>query len=170
MNKMYPTKKINSAWLVETDSYRSMGGIKNIIGITVEYNNELLFYSIFDDCFFRILPSKEKLATDWEKYSNQVFVEIYGIVFNKTVGMELFERIQKEFLTKKEIFVNRDAITGHYSDLDYELIMDTKVDYENYLTIAENIVNSEQDYREKKKRPITYDESHIYGPHKKKTL
>ena len=97
MNKMYPTKKINSAWLVETDSYRSMGGIKNIIGITIEYNNELLFYSIFDDRFFRILPSKEKLATDWEKYSNQVFVEIYGIVFNKTVGMELFERIQKEF-------------------------------------------------------------------------
>lgn len=48
--------------------------------------------------------------------------------------------------------------------------MDTKVDYENYLTIAENIVNSEQDYREKKKRPITYDESHIYGQHKNKTL
>lgn len=46
MNKYYPTKKINSAWLVETDSDRSIGGIKNVIGIIVEHNNERLFYSI----------------------------------------------------------------------------------------------------------------------------
>ena len=31
MNKYYPTKKINSAWLVETDSYRSMGGELKIL-------------------------------------------------------------------------------------------------------------------------------------------
>lgn len=175
MNKEYPTKKIDSAWLVEVCSDRTIGGIKNIIGIVVEHYNEELFYSIFDDCFFRILPfrilpPREELVNDWGKYSNRVFVQVYGNLFTKTVGLELFEQTQKDFLTIEELIANKNFMSGHYSDLDYGLKIDTKVDYENYLTIDENIIDSELDYREKLKRPITYDEGHIYGPQKKKTL
>ena len=56
MNKYYPTKEINCAWLLEMNQNRTMDGIKNIIGIIIEYNNEKLFYSILDDCFFIFFP------------------------------------------------------------------------------------------------------------------
>lgn len=98
MNKYYPTKKINSAWLVETDSDRSIGGIKNVIGIIVEHNNERLFYSILDDCFFKVLPSGE------ERFDfNRVFVEIYtdNNLRMQSVGIQLYERLNTDFLTKE---------------------------------------------------------------------
>lgn len=172
MNKYYPTKKINSAWLVETDSYRSMGGIKNIIGIIVEHNNERLFYSILDDCFFRVLPSREEGLDNSSKYYNRVFVEIYadGNSHMSPVGVELYEKLKADFLTKEEIIANKKFIRGYFSDFDYEINIDTKVDFENASTIDENIIDSVSDYKEKLGRPITYDEGHIYGPVKKKTL
>ena len=172
MNKYYPTKKINSAWLVETDSYRSMGGIKNIIGIIVEHNNERLFYSILDDCFFRVLPSREEGLNNSRKYYNRVFVEIYadGNLHMSHVGVELYEKLKADFLTKEEIIANKKLIRGYFSDFDYEINIDTKVDFENASTIDENIIDSVSDYKEKLGRPITYYEGHIYGPVKKKTL
>lgn len=166
MNKLYPTKEISSAWLVETDSYSEMNGIKNIIGITINYDNDLLFYSIFDDCFFRVLPSFNKLATEGEKNFKQVFAETYSAPFNNAAGMALFLQTKKAFLSIEEILANKDAIRGYYSDLDYGLSFETKVDYENSSTIDENVINSVRDYTEKKKRPITYDKTHILGPQK----
>ena len=167
MNKYYPTKKINSAWLVETDSYRTMGGIKNVIGVIVEHNSERLFYSILDDCFFKVLPSREERFDNLNKYSNKVFVEIYRM---SPVGIQFFERLKKYFLTKEEIIANKRFISGYFSDFDYEINLDTKLDFENVSTIDENIIDSVSDYEAKLERPITYDECHIYGPHKKKTL
>ena len=167
MNKYYPTKKINSAWLVETDSDRSIGGIKNVIGIIVEHNNERLFYSILDDCFFKVLPSGE------ERFDfNRVFVEIYtdNNLRMQSVGIQLYEILNTDFLTKEEIVANKEFIRGYFSDFDYEINLDTKVDFENASTIDENVIDSVSDYEAKLERPITYDESHIYGPYKKKTL
>lgn len=168
MNKYYPTKQINSAWLMEID-----GGIKNIIGIAVKHNNEDLFYSILDDCFFRILPPKEELANNKAKYLGKIFVAIYCDENNHYMiptWKKLYEKTKKEFLTKEEIIANHTLICGYYSDFDYELEMDNKVDYTNPSTIDENIINSESEYRAKMGRPITYDEDHIYGPIKKKKL
>lgn len=167
MNKYYPTKKINCAWLVEVDSDRSMGGIKNVIGIIVEHNNERLFYSILDDCFFKVLHSREE-RLDF----NRVFVEIYNDdnLCIQSVGIQLHERLKTDFLTKEEIVVNKKFIRGYFSDFDYEINLDSKVDFENASTIDENVIDSVSDYEAKLGRPITYDESHIYGPHKKKTL
>lgn len=172
MNKYYPTKKIDSAWLVEIDSYRSMVGIKNIIGIVVEHNSERLFYSILDDCFFKILPSREERLDNSNKYTNRVFVEIYadGNSYMTPLGIQLYERLKTDFLTKEEIIANKKLIMGYFSDFDYEINIDTKVDFENASTIAENVIDSVSDYKAKLVRPITYDESHIYGPVKKKTL
>lgn len=61
MSKCYPTKEI--------DSNKSMNGIKNIIGIKVTHKKEILFYSILDDCFFRIIPAYEELANNYENYA-----------------------------------------------------------------------------------------------------
>ncbi len=166
MNKYYPTKKIDSAWLVEVCSDKTIGGIKNIIGITVDYSNEKLFYSIFDDCFFRVLPSKEELDKNYESYYSKIYVEVYDKdnQYMKSTATQLYEGVQKDFLTKEEITANIKFIAGYFSDLDYELEMSTQVDYENPSTIDENIITSEPEYRMKKKRPITYDKGHIYGP------
>lgn len=165
MNKYYPTKQINSAWLMEID-----GGIKNIIGIIVKHKNENLFYSILDDCFFRMLSSYEERANNREKYLDKIFVEIYDNHYMTPTWKKLYEETKKDFLTKEEIIANKNLIPGYYSDFDYELEMDTKVDYTNFSTIDENIINSVAEYRKKRKRPITYDETHIYGPIKKKKL
>lgn len=169
MNKVYPTKEITSAWLTD----RMFGGIKNIIGIVVEYDNQKLFYSILDDCFFLATTldffKDYSLDENWMNYSNQLFAQIYSSL-SQTIGIELFENTQKYFFTKEELIANKSLISGYYSDLDYELNLNTNVDYENYLTINENIIRSEVDYREKKQRPIIYDTMSVYGPKIRKLL
>lgn len=170
MNKYYPTKEINYAWLLEMNQNRTMDGIKNIIGIIIEYNNEKLFYSILDDCFFKTLPSSEERINNFEKYANRIFVEVYHIdnPCISPIGVELYKKLEKDFLSKEEIIANRKLIRGYYSDFDYYTYDDNNVDYNNTSAINENIINSVSEYEQKLGRPITYDENHIYGP--KKTL
>ena len=174
MNKYYPTKEIVAGWLTETKGGRTLGGIKNIIGIVMKHNNESLFYSILDDCFFRILPSKEEPICNDDIYSNKLFVEVYDIyqMQRKTLGVWLYERLKKEYITKKDIIGYKSIISGHYSDLDYpdKIELDTKVDYEDNSITDSYIIISEGDYREKLGRLITYDENCIYGPVRKKIL
>lgn len=173
MNKYYPTQQIKSAWLAEVCPDRTIGGIKNIIGIIVKHNNQNLFYSILDDCFFRIFPSCKEIANNREKYSNKVFAEIYDDRIPIGIEIELYiKKPEKDFITKEEIIANKKMILrfGYYSDLDYEPEINTNIDYENPFTIEENIINSEAEYRKKLRKPITYDEDHIYGPVKKRKL
>lgn len=170
MNKYYPTKEINYAWLLEMNQNRTMDGIKNIIGIIIEYNNEKLFYSILDDCFFKTLPSSEERINNFEKYANRIFVEVDDInnPYITPIGVGLYKRLGKEFLTKEEIIANRQFIRGYYSDFGHDIYADNNVDYNNSSAINEKIINSVSEYEQKLGRPITYDENHIYGP--KKTL
>ena len=179
MNKYYPIKQIKSAWLTEVSSDRSLNGIKNILGIVVTYNSENLFYSILDDCFFRIIPfstfpskynSAQEQINYYLKYSDQVFAEINDN--NLPVWLILYDKFKKDFLTKEELIASRDILPGHYSDLDYNLETETSLDYKNKSIISENIISSETEYRKKKGRPITYNPRHIYGPNaiKKKKL
>lgn len=172
MNKYYPVKQINSAWLVEVRAGSTIVGIKNIMGIVVKHDNDNLFYSILDDCFFRILFFDEDLTNNMEKYSNRIFAIIASEYkhYMPSIWKKLYEKVKRNFLTKEEIIANKNFITGHYSDFGYELETDTKVDYENFSTIGENTISSEPEYKERMGRPITYDENHIYGPIKKKKL
>lgn len=87
-----------------------------------------------------------------------------------STGIKLYEKLEKDFLTKEEVITSKRSIRGYFSDFDYEINLDTKVDFEDVSTIDENVINSVSDYEIKLGRPITYDESHIYGPQKKKTL
>ena len=179
MNKMYKTLDIYAASLVEVNSQdNSLGGIKNIIGIKVTHNGEPLFYSILDDCFFRILPQTNLTIDVCKDLHGRLFVKInesqkslYGI---KTFGMKLHDYINKDHVTKQEIMeIKKDQewLFGYQSDFSYELLKtDTTVDYENPLMIDENIIDNVKKYEEKEKRPITYDNTHIYGPNKLKKL
>ena len=52
---------------------------------------------------------------------------------------------------------------GYYRDFDYDKIKnDNKVDYQNQLTIEDNIIDTELEYEEKLERPII----HTYGMRK----
>lgn len=101
------------------------------LGIVVQYNNERLFYSILDDCFFRILSSSEEHVNDLDKYANRIFTRIYadGNSHIMPIGIELHKRLKTDFLTKEEIITNKKLITGYYSDFNYKLSIDTNVDY-----------------------------------------
>ena len=167
MNKYYSTKELVGGWLTEVTTERTLGGIKNIIGIIVRHNGTELFYSILDDCFFRLLPSKEELIHNDDIYSNQLFVEVYIAIpdFCLTLGDKLYKQISTEFITKNDIIKYRSLISGHYADLDYvdKLDLDTKVDYEDDSEFDKHIISSEPEYREKQGRIITYEEACIYG-------
>ena len=169
MNKLYKTLDIYTAWLVEVNSqHNTLGGIKNIIGIKVTHNGEQLFYSILDDCFFHILPQDYSTRDLYRK----LFVKIYEYLkppFEyKTFGMKLYRYINKDYITKQEIIEikkNKEWLFGYQSDFSYEALKtDTTVDYENPLTIEENIIDTVQEYEEKLKRPLSYESDHIYGP------
>lgn len=175
MNKYYPTKELVGGWLIEANTARTLGGIKNIIGIIVRYNDKELFYSIFDDCFFRLLPSKEELIYNNEIYSNQLFVEVYTAIPDfgyLTIGDNLYKKTNTDFLTKDDIIKYKSFISGHYADLDYvdKLGTDTKVDYENPSEFDNFIIRTEPEYRAKQGRFITFEEDCISGPIKKKKL
>lgn len=164
MNKKYHTLSIIGANLSKIQSDTSRAGYKNIIGIVVKHNEEELFYSILDDCFFRILPS---FNNNYKQYSDCIFVEVYNYIeppFEfKTVGMYLYDELKKEYITKEEIINNYKCIMGYYSDFDYDKIKnDNKVNYLNKLTIEDNIIDTELEYEEKLKRPII----HTYGMRK----
>ena len=169
------TLDICSAGLVDIDfKYNSPSGIKYIIGIKVIHNGEYLFYSILDDCFFRIFPSDIPDSKIWKDLRGRLFVRIYEYQeppFEfKTFGMKLHDYINKDYVTKQEIIEikkNQEWLFGYQSDFSYELLKtDTKVDYENSLTIDENIIDTVLEYEKKERRPITYDSTHIYGPNK----
>lgn len=170
MNKYYPTKELVAGWLTEAGTDRRLGGIKNIIGLVVKHNDEEFFYSILDDCFFKILPSKQERISNNDIYTNKLFVEVYGIL--QSVGEVFYKKIKTDFITKDEIIKYRSLIVGYYSDFDYidKLEIDTKVDYEDNLAFDRYIISSEPEYREKQGRPITYDEKCIYGPVKNRKL
>lgn len=179
MNKLYKTLDIYSAWLIEVDSqYNSFSGIKNIIGIKVIHNGEHLFYSILDDCFFRILSQTDLTIDTCKDFHGRLFVQIDEYQKStqeiKTFGLKLHDYINKDYVTKQEIMeIKKDQewLFGYQSDFSYELLKtDTTVDYENPLMIDENIIDTVQKYEEKEKRPITYDSTHIYGPNKLKKL
>ena len=174
MNKYYPTKELVGGWLIEANT-ATLGGIKNIIGIIVRYNEKELFYSVFDDCFFRLLPSKEELIDNNEIYSNQLFVEVYTAIPDfgyLTIGDSLYKKTNTDFLTKDDIIKYKSFISGYYADLDYvdKLGTDTKVDYENPSEFDNFIIRTEPEYRAKLGRFITFKEDCIYGPIKKKKL
>lgn len=159
MNKLYPVKQIYSAHLQEVCPNNSRSGIKNIIGLIVVFNEEELFYSIFDDCFFRLLPSQEELTNNREQYSNRIFVDIYGrnTSCTKSLGEELYERLQIEYISKNDIRKNRKILFGYFSDLDYDLLKtETDVDYEDNLIIKDFIIDTELEYEQKLDRPIMY--------------
>lgn len=170
MNKYYPIKEVKSAWLMEIYSDRSICGIKNILGITVTYHSENLFYSILDDCFFRILPfstfppyDAQEQIDFYLKHPNQVFVEIYKNNDSiSPVWLGLYDKFKKDFLTKEELIASSDIIPGYYSDFDYILETETGLDYKDESVMSENIVCSEVEYLQKKGRPIAYDSIPVY--------
>ena len=135
---------------------------------------ENLFYSILDDCFFRIIPQTNLTIDTCKDLHGRLFVQIYEYRKSsyeiKTFGMKLYDYINKDYVTKQEIMEikkDKDGLFGYQSDFSYELLKtDTTVDYENPLTTDENIIDTVQKYEEKEKRPITY----IYGHNKLKKL
>ena len=172
MNRIYRTSDLYSANLLEIDSYDGYGGIKNIIGIKVEYRGKNLFYSILDDCFFRILPQYDS-EIGWRGFEGRLFVNIFEYqeppVEIKTLGMDLHEKIKKEYITKTELISSKNLLRGYFSDLDYDLPRsEIDIDFENFKTVEENIIDTVQQYEEKLERPITYESDHIYGPNKRK--
>ncbi len=177
MNKLYKVQDLYTAWLVEAlYQSNSLGGIKNIIGIKVIHNGEHLFYSILDDCFFRILSWDS--IKDIKKDCGRLFVQIYeypklSSEF-KMFGRGLHDYVNKDYITKEDLIKikkNNKWLFGYQSDFSYELLeTDSIVDYENSLTIEENIIDTVQEYEEKKRRPITYDNSHIYGSNQVRIL
>lgn len=175
MNKLYRTLDLYTSWLVEVDSYNSYGGIKNILGVKVEYNGENLFYSILDNCFFRILPQYDPTRNVLERLQGRLFVEVYDYQnppFEfKTLGMDLYEKIKREYITKKDLIAFKDFLRGHFSDLDYDLQKaETDIDFRKSKVVEKNIIDTVKQYEEKLGRPITFDSNHIYGPNKKKLL
>ena len=170
MNKLYKTLDLYDAWLVEINPrYNSTCGIKNIIGLKVMYNDENLFFSIFDDCFFHILLQNELKLKNFYK---RLFVQIYEYQEPpnelKTFGMNLHDYINEDYITKQEIIEikkNNEWLFGYHSDFSYELLGTTnKVNYENLLTIEESIIYTVQEYEEKLKRPLSYEIDCVYGP------
>ena len=67
----YNIDDIALAQLIIVNKDGGHAGFKNIIGIQININEKLYFYSILDDCFFRgtIFRSEEKLNQD-EIYAN----------------------------------------------------------------------------------------------------
>lgn len=174
MNRIYKTSDLYSANLLSIDSYNSYGGIKNIIGIKVEYKEENLFYSILDDCFFRIFPQYD-FENGWRDFEGRLFVNIFEYQEQpmefKTIGMDLQKKIQKESITKPELIASKKLLRGYFSDLDYDLPeSEIDIDFKNVKAVEENVINTVQQYEERLERPITYDSDHIYGPNRKKSL
>ena len=89
---------------------------------------------------------------------------------HQTLGEGLYKTINKETITKEDIIKYHSIISGHYADLDYvdKLIIDTMVDYEDDTQFGKYIISSEPEYRQKLGRLITFEETCIYGPVKKK--
>lgn len=176
MNNVYKTMDLYTAWLFEVNSQcNRLDGIKNIMGIKIIHNNEYLFYSILDDCFFRVFPLDNSTSTIGKDFHGRLFVQIYNDqkpLWN--FGTELYNYINKDYITKKEIIEikkNNKWLFGYQSDFDYKLLKtDTTVDYENPFAIEENTTDTVKIYEEKKKRLITYDNNHIYGPKQIKKL
>ena len=163
MDKYYNTKEIRSGWLFDVSvNGRSYGGIKNVIGIIVNHNNEKLFYSIFDDCYFRIAEI-HKSIDHLLNCDNEIFVNVYDANAMMPVGLSLYEKIRKDKITKEELVGYKDYITGYYSDLDYNNINNV-TDNENRDLIDEYTITTIEEYMEKLNRFITYNQSHINGP------
>ena len=127
------------------------------------HDNERLLFSIFDDCFFRVAPLVEQsLESAGVKAGH-----IYAMVYHPSAeGMKLYNITKRENLTKDEIFALKQHIFGHYNDLDYDVSMDSDVNYLIPEAIKGNIIDTVADYVTIKGRPITFNTTHIYGPGK----
>ena len=159
MNKLYPLKQLYSANLQKICSGNSRCGLKNVIGLIIFFNGEEYFYSIFDDCFFRLLPTQDEITNNLKKYVNKLFVDVYdrNTSYMKSFGIELYERLQTDVITKLQILENKSVLRGYFSDLDYDALKtDTDVDYENASMIFDNIIETELEYEQKLDRPIMY--------------
>ena len=175
MNKLYRTLDLYAAWLVEVTP-ESRGGIKNIIGLKVQHKGENLFYSLLDDCFFRVFPSNDIYKYEHKGTQGCLLVEIYEYQAPpyelKTFGMELYNYIKKDYITKQELIEikkDKDWLFGYQSDFSYKLLKtDTNVDYEDSLLIDDYIIDTVEEYEEKIKRPLSYEDDCIYGPSARK--
>lgn len=159
MNKLYPVKKLYSANLQKVCSDNSREGLKNIIGLIISYNGEEYFYSILDDCIFKLLPKLDEISNNYEKYSNKLFVDVYArnTSYMKSFGIELYDRLQTDFITKKQLIKSKSILIGYFSDLDYDdLKTDTNLDYENITIITDYLIETELEYEQKLDRPIMY--------------
>lgn len=162
MNKVYSTRDIIGGNLQEMFDNRGRCGIKNAIGLIAYYNDEKLFYSILDDCFFRILPEFNPRTDNYKGLSGHLFVELYEYQAPpyeiKTFGMQLYDFLKKDSVTKEEIIKNKgNYLWGYYSDLDYDLLKtETDVDYEDNSIIKDYIMDTELEYEQKLNRPIMY--------------
>lgn len=162
MNKKYPTRNIVDGNLQEMFGNKGRCGIKNVIGLIVYFNNETLFYSILDDCFFRILPKFNPEKDNYKDLVGQLFIEPYKYQAPpyelKTFGMKLYDYLKKDFVTKEEIIKNKEKLLwGYYSDFDYEFLKTkTDVDYEDESAINDYIIETELEYEQKLDRPIAY--------------
>lgn len=159
MNKLYPVKKLYSGNLQKICSDNSRLGLKNIIGLIIFFNGEEYFYSILDDCVFKLLPTPDEISNNYGKYSNKLFVDIYArnTSYMKSFGIKLYDRLQTDFITKQQLIENKSILTGYFSDLDYDdITTDTDLDYENISMVMECIIETELEYEQKLDRPIMY--------------
>ena len=155
MNKCFPTKELCLASLDDFVPGSVFIGVKNIIGIVVPRDNGYLFYSILDDCFFRTIEEYD--------YNNWP-TGLRAKPINKP-GVKLYEKFQKDFLTKEEIVRECHLTFGYCSDIEYGNYEDeTLIDYEDQSMIDENIIDTVDEYVAKKEKPITASPGHIYGP------
>lgn len=165
----YNIDDIAIAQLIIVNKDGGHAGFKNIIGIQININEKLYFYSILDDCFFRgtIFMSGEKLNQD----------EIYASIYDKDFGKRNIKRnlmkngVDKQHITKEEIISEGfDLLSAYLSDLDYtEIKTTTDVDYTDLSKIEENLIISELQYEEVLDRPIMYTDG-TFTPSSKKRL
>ena len=153
MNKYYPTKELVAGLLTEINSSITLKGIKNVIGIVVKNNEEELFYSILDDCFFRILPTENEIINNKEYQQNRLFVEPYDqdITHIQSIGKEMIKKTNITFISKSEIIKFSPYLGCYISDFDYKdnIETNTKVDYEKPLEYDSYIIDSIQEYEDK---------------------
>lgn len=177
MNKIYDVKKIEHAWLYETRNDKSISGVKNIIGIRIKYNGRDLFYSIIDDCFFRVLSEEEREILRHSSdslllkmydlvFDNELFVEPYSYkkIFEtdselSPYGDQLLDNFGKTQITKDDIIDNPNILIDHFSDLEFpnRLVRETFVDFENFNDCMPHLITTEEAYVLKRKRPIAFE-------------
>lgn len=149
----FAMEKLILAQLMESYEYGTFWGIKNMIGVIVEFSNKKYFYSIFDDCFFNIGPLES---------SNWKVNELFAYPLDKKYGKELKESwkddgINIDLISKEELIDSKTMLTGYFSDLDYEdLKRTTDVEDLNFAFLNKYLIRTEIEYEEILDRPVSY--------------